>query len=362
MRPEGLLFIASVLVVPAAVLAAEGALALFGDGARSAEISSSIDRLHRYSEVYGWEPRPGRYVEAGRAITINDAGYRGPRLAVPAPADKTRVVVLGDSIAFGLYVDDRETYAAVLAASASDLEVANLAVQGYDPGQSLLRLEGVGLALEPDVVVLGLCLGNDFADAMLQTFLYDEAHPKPYFSQDAERLVSHDEHLKLDVRGRVSLWLQDHSRLFRALQAGREADREPATTWTQRRGMAMRDRGAALDLVARLVIEMRDRTEAHGARFVVLLHPDRVASARSAATWERALAERLQAADVEALSLADAYARRGLEYEQVALDSIGHLNASGHAVTAAILEERLGARLARSRSAALTDTASRPLR
>jgi GDSL-like Lipase/Acylhydrolase family len=356
------LFLAGLCVVPAAVLTAEGALALFGGGGTDFEASSSIDSLHRYSEVYGWEPRPGRYVEAGRATTINDAGYRGPRLSTPAPANRTRVVVLGDSIAFGLYVDDRETYAAVLAARASDLEVANLAVQGYDPGQSLLRLEGVGLALEPDVVVLGLCLGNDFADAMLQTFLYDAAHPKPYFSQHAGRLVIHDEHLELDTRERVSLWLQDHSRLFRALQSGREAGREPATPWTQRRGLAMRDRGAALDLVARLVIEMRDRTEFHGARFVVLLHPDRVASARAAETWERALAERLRAAGVEALSLADAYAGRGLEYEQVALDSIGHLSASGHAVTAAILQERLESRLTRSRNAALTDTASRLLR
>jgi hypothetical protein len=90
------------LLVPALLLAAEGVLALLGaDGPGSG--SSGIDRLHQYSAVYGWEPRPGRYVDSGQVIPINRKGYRGPEaLASPAPG-RRRVVVLGDSVAFGLY-------------------------------------------------------------------------------------------------------------------------------------------------------------------------------------------------------------------------------------------------------------------
>lgn len=362
MQPETLLFIASVAVVPAAVLTAEGGLALFADGAGPDEASISINRLHRYSEVYGWEPQPGRYHEYGGAITINDRGYRGPRLPIPRAADRRRVVVLGDSIAFGLYVGDGETYAARLAARRPDLEVANLAVQGYGPGQSLLRLERLGLALEPDVVVLALCLGNDFADAILPTFLYDESHRKPYFREQGGRLVRYDEHLKLDVRERLSLWLHDHSRLFRAMHPSRAKDRGDETPWTSRRGDAMSDRGEAVGLVARLATETRDLAASRGARFLVLLHPERLAGARSAAAWERGLVKRLDAAGVETLSLAQAYAERGLAYDDVAMDTIGHLSASGHEITAAILEERLEALSAASRAAALTDTRRPPLR
>lgn len=350
-RPEFLLFIASVCVVPAAVLAAEGGLALLGTG-RATVASASIDGLHRYSEALGWEPRPGRYDDYGRPITINAAGYRGENLA-SAATGRRRIVVLGDSIAFGLYVGDDETYAARLAARSPDSEVANLAVQGYGPGQSLLRLERLGLGLKPDVVLLALCLGNDFADAMLPSFLYDEAHPTPYYRREQGRLVRYDQHLRLGVGRRLSYWLLDNSRLFRAV-AVRPASQRKATKadgpWTRRRAEAMSDRGRAVDLVATLVAQVRDTAEADGARFLAVLHPDRVAGERQATTWEGALTARLQAAGVESLSLARAYADRGLDYGDVAIDSIGHLSPAGHDVTAEIILERL------------TGTGSRPPR
>ncbi len=350
------------MAVPSLLLAAEAGLALFDVGEPTDRASSSIDRLHRYSEVYGWEPRPGQYVEGGRTITINDAGYRGPRLEAQSPERRRRVLVIGDSIAFGLYVGDQETYAALLAMRAGDLEVANLAVQGYGPNQSLLRLERVGLPLDPDVVVLGLCLGNDLADVVLDSFLYDAEHPTPRFRVEGERLVLDDEHLRLSLRERAGLWLHENSRLARMLapQRSGETASEP---WTNRRRAALSDREAALDLTTRLVVEMRDAVEARGARFLVLLHPERVTSARSARAWEAGLTARLNEAGVSSLSLAAAYAERGLEYDELAIDSIGHLSARGHAVTAAILAEALHSQAPPGRRrAALSDTASLPLR
>lgn len=363
-RREALLLVASLGVVPALLLAAEGVLAVVAGDPADEEVSSTIDRLHRYSEVYGWEPRPGRYTAYGSTVTINEDGYRGARLPPQPAAGRQRVLVLGDSIAFGLYVGDDETYAARLQALNSDLEVANLGVQGYGPGQSLLRLERLGLGLEPDVVVLALCLGNDFADAVLPSFLYDDAHPKPYFREEGGRLVRYDGHLKLGPRRRMSVWLDENSRLFRALRsrpASGSKEERAEEPWTKRRGDAMRDREAAAGLVARLAMEMRDLAVSSGARFLVLLHPDRVAGPRGAGAWEDALVRRLEAGGVESLSLADAYAARGLRYPQVTIDTIGHLSAAGHEATAAALAERL--RRPRSdRSAALMDTGLLPLR
>jgi hypothetical protein len=120
----------------------------------------------------------------------------------------------------------------------------------------------------------------------------------------------------------------------------------------------MKSREAAVGLVAGLVSEMRDIAEASGARFLVLLHPDRVAGPRAARAWEAALTQQLEAAGVETLSLAEAYDERGLGYKRLTIDTIGHLNATGHAVTAAALAERLR-RLGHGRSAALMDTGPR---
>jgi lysophospholipase L1-like esterase len=338
-RPELLLLAASLAFVPALILAAEGGLTLLHRGAVTDANSSGIDELHRYSPVYGWEPRPGRYVQGGHVVTINDRGYRGPA-AGPRDPSRRRVVVLGDSVAFGLEVDDRQTYAAALGERDGRLEVVNLAVQGYGPGQSLLRLERLGLSLEPDVVVLGFCLANDFADAMLSTFLYDQRHPQPFFTLDGDELVRHDEHLRLDLRERTALWLRDHSRLYRRFLS------EPAPppsgargSWMGRRRAALRDREASLDLVTRLVAAMRDLALSHGAAFLVLLHPYRPTP--HAEDWASDFEARLEAEGIAVIDLLRSYEERGLDFDDITIDAIGHLSPPGHAQTAMIVDRAL---------------------
>ena len=61
--------------------------------------------LHVFSSAYGWAGRPGAAAAMGDGrVTLNARGYRGPELSQPKTADRTRVVVLGDSIAFEQYV------------------------------------------------------------------------------------------------------------------------------------------------------------------------------------------------------------------------------------------------------------------
>lgn len=340
MRGERLLLLLGCLVVPGLILAAEGSLALVErrDPGEAESESSGIDRLHRYSEAYGWEPRPGRYVEDGRVITINDNGYRGEAAAEMPTPGRRRVVVLGDSVAFGLYASDHETYAAALEDRDSGFEVLNLAVQGYGPDQALRRLEGLGLSLRPDVVVLGFCLGNDFADAMLPTFLFDEAHPKPFFTLEDGALVKHDAHLRLPFRERTALWLEENSRLYRRLTSTPEREKERGR-WLERRRLATQDREATLSLVTRLVTSMRDVAASQGAAFLVLLHPDRP-SAR-AERWAEEFAARLAAEGLRTIDLLDRYAERGLTFDEVTLDGLGHLSPPGHAETASIVLEAL---------------------
>jgi lysophospholipase L1-like esterase len=103
---------------------------------------------------------------------INSAGYRGPELPPPDAGGLFRVVALGDSCTAGKGVLEEETWPrrleTLLAEELPDgLEpaVANLGVVGYSGTQYLGTLERTGLALRPDVVVVGYNL-NDFPNSI----------------------------------------------------------------------------------------------------------------------------------------------------------------------------------------------------
>jgi lysophospholipase L1-like esterase len=279
-------------------------------------------------------------VDEGRVTTINARGYRGPELSTQK-SGRIRVVILGDSIAFGLEAGDDETFASVLDAHAG-LEVANLSVQGYDPGQELIKLEREGLPLKPDVVVLALCLNNDFADVALPVFLYDGLHPKPFFRIEAGRLVEHSEHLRLSLRRKTALFLREHSRLFGLVEARRAEDATPPEIehWTRRMKRALEDRAGVIDLTARLVGRMAEDCRQAGVGFVVLAFPDKD-TFHGDKSWVDGLTTSLSARNVPLVDMAERFQARKLLFSEIAVDNIGHLNGKGHQAAAAILQEVL---------------------
>ena len=99
---------------------------------------------------------------------INNLGFRGPDVKQPKSADAFRILILGDSVAEGYGVhDDEAIWPAVLARELRQInlsvEVINLAVSGYNTRQELAVLKHIGLQLEPDLVLLAVCL-NDQED------------------------------------------------------------------------------------------------------------------------------------------------------------------------------------------------------
>lgn len=302
--------------------------------------ASDLAALHRYSEAYGWEPRPGARIErSGRRTTINRLGYRGREVS-PGPATAaTRLVLLGDSIAFGIGVSDDETFASLLEGDGRDFEAVNLAVQGYGPDQSLLKLEREAFAFHPDVVVMSLCLDNDFADAALARNLYDDVHPKPFFRLVSGRLVLEDVHIRLTRAERFALFLRERSRLVQLLGTFR-APARPEGHWLDRKEGATTDRDAAVALVAAILKRMRDATAASGAEFLVLLHPDELGF-RPHSAWINTLLRCPDVAGIRLVDMRERYRARGLRYSDVATDPVGHLSPRGHREAASILREVL---------------------
>ncbi|MBL8768579.1 MAG: SGNH/GDSL hydrolase family protein [Planctomycetes bacterium] len=107
------------------------------------------------------EPIPGSRVDTTPPYAINALGFRGPEITTTKPANTVRVVLLGDSVAFGWGVEERDGLRAQLERRLADwygtsraIEVVNLAVPGLHAGHEYERFRHHGLALEPDVVVV----------------------------------------------------------------------------------------------------------------------------------------------------------------------------------------------------------------
>ena len=112
-------------------------------------------------DPYGYRLWPSRTMQAryprpdGRLVTIvsNPDGFRSRRGLHEADG-RRRVVVLGDSMVFGVGVEEAERCTEVLEALEPGWRVDNLGMVGYGPDLMLRALEAVGLDPPPDVVVL----------------------------------------------------------------------------------------------------------------------------------------------------------------------------------------------------------------
>jgi hypothetical protein len=86
-------------------------------------------------------------------LTSNADGFRSRR-ELRQPDERTRIVVLGDSMVFGEGVEEPERFTELLETMEPGWRVENLGMVGYGPDLMLRALEHVGLDPVPDVVVL----------------------------------------------------------------------------------------------------------------------------------------------------------------------------------------------------------------
>jgi lysophospholipase L1-like esterase len=90
---------------------------------------------------------------------VNSLGYRGPE--VPPKGDRYRIAVVGDSITWGIGLDEDQRFSNVLQRSlGTAYEVLNLGIPGHNMPEHLQTL-GYALSLSPDFVLLQLYT-NDF--------------------------------------------------------------------------------------------------------------------------------------------------------------------------------------------------------
>jgi lysophospholipase L1-like esterase len=136
------------------------------DPDREPQIVYRVDPQVRYVLM----PNQKGWIDDG-FVTTNSRGFRGREVDSPKPRGRMRIVVLGDSLAFGWGVNDAETFSSQLEQQLHarkpglDLDVVNLGVPGYATRQEVALLKRNLAALEPDVVLVGFYT-NDLPDTL----------------------------------------------------------------------------------------------------------------------------------------------------------------------------------------------------
>jgi hypothetical protein len=124
--------------------------------------------LFERHDPYGYRLRPGRSFQhgwptaGGRTVTFtsNAQGFRSAHDFTVAD-DQTRIVILGDSMVFGVGVDASERFTEILETLEPTWRLDNLGMVAYGPDLMLRALEAVGLSIPPDVVVFAI-FSHDF--------------------------------------------------------------------------------------------------------------------------------------------------------------------------------------------------------
>lgn len=150
----------------------------------------------RYDPLLGWSLRPGASVltdmtERGihNHIDVNSLGLRDREVTVTRPRGRRRILIVGDSIAFGSGLDAGERFSDLIGRDLGDsVEVINAGVPGWGNDQEMLFYEQRLRRLKPDVVVLSFTGGNDVVNNALDGALL-EGGTKPRFELAADSLV-----------------------------------------------------------------------------------------------------------------------------------------------------------------------------
>jgi len=121
----------------------------------------------------GYKLKPNFTGSAGPGVpaTTNSLGFRDAEFEIRKGAGTYRILAVGDSVTAGSGVHAEETYPKVLedllrgerAATSATIQVVNAGVGGWAPIQYAAFLEKYGFDLSPDLVIVGLFIGNDIS-------------------------------------------------------------------------------------------------------------------------------------------------------------------------------------------------------
>ncbi|MCA9127427.1 MAG: SGNH/GDSL hydrolase family protein [Planctomycetales bacterium] len=297
-------------------------------------VEQESKRLAVYDEVLGWRGRPygeGTYVIKADGIRVpfryNNLGFRdeivSPRLRFP------RIMMLGDSFVESLEVPFENSFPALtenrLKKEFGSCEVVSVGSQGYSTAQELLAYRRYHPIVEPDAVMLFFYCGNDFEDNLRRNFAYlDE-------SNDLTFPNTKEANWKIQFK-HFQRWLYESSHvvflLKNTLQSWTNLEITPQAKKVTSSG-AEYQREITSQLLLRLAKEVR----ASGAKFSVVIIPERDRLLEGNIERPRVVAELCAAEGIDCLDLTPFLS------EQHYFEHDVHFNDAGHKRTADLVVE-----------------------
>ena len=153
-------------------------------------VSPERDRFWKYDPLLGWTHQPGQEgifetPQFRTALRVNEKGLRDHEHSYERANDIRRILVIGDSFAWGYGVEESERFSELLETSLG-VEVINAGVSGYSTDQELLWLRDEGVKYDVDLVIL-VFTGNDIGDNYRQ--LVHTIYYKPRFEREEGQLI-----------------------------------------------------------------------------------------------------------------------------------------------------------------------------
>ncbi len=147
--------------------------------------------FYEYDRYLGWKNKPnakGYFTspDSKTFVRINSKGLRDKEYDYKKGEGVFRILVLGDSFAWGYGVEQGKNFTDRLEELlGSPVEVINAGVSGYGTDQELLSLEREGMKYEPDLILIAFASNDFMLDNQSGRHGY---YLKPYFILESEAL------------------------------------------------------------------------------------------------------------------------------------------------------------------------------
>lgn len=296
-------------------------------------VSPERDQFWKYDSLLGWAHEPGQEgvfetPQFSTRVRINDKGLRDRPHSYECQNDKERILVLGDSFAWGYGVEESERFSQLLEKSL-DVEVINAGVSGYSTDQELLWYKNEGIKYETDLVIL-VVTGNDVGDNNQQ--LVSNIYYKPRFVLEDDHLVLRGYPVpKTSSMGRFVYSLSQRSalayfvvqRYFDVLSLYGKLKANSDDTSSS--ALPTSAPTAPFKLTIALIDELRDITEARKAKFMIVT-TDSWWNSRSSDTYQ----DFITALQTEHFLVLDVAAMPGFDPAEMLIPDDGHWNQSGN--------------------------------
>lgn len=144
-------------------------------------------------------PKPNGYSTVDGVVNqFNADGFRDRTYPRAKAEGVTRIVVLGDSVTYGLGVAADQAYPKVVERSLHELstrrwEVLNFGIPGYATPQELIYYRQAAQWFQPDVILIGYCMNDIICSSRELPYIMDlkqQARRRPSF---IEKLADHSE-------------------------------------------------------------------------------------------------------------------------------------------------------------------------